>query len=99
MLFGAWTHKHAAKMPDGCELDEGWIIGGGLAISARAGSQCRGFSPMDFDQTSSSGACPDVLDHKSRRSQGYFAERCRADNHQMTHPLQPSPHRVSVRWF
>src|SRR6185295_6725583 len=32
-------------------------------------------------------------------AQGYFAQRCRAGNHQMTRPLQPSPHHVSVRWF
>jgi hypothetical protein len=30
---------------------------------------------------------------------GYFAQRCRAGNHQMTRPFQPSPHHVSVRWF
>src|SRR5271169_3875596 len=32
-------------------------------------------------------------------AQGYFAQRCRAGNHQMTRPRQPSPHHVSVRWF
>src|SRR3981189_903846 len=32
-------------------------------------------------------------------AEGYFAQRCRAGNHQMTRPLQPSPHHVSVRWF
>jgi hypothetical protein len=32
-------------------------------------------------------------------AQGYFAQRCRASNNQMTRPLQPSPHHESVRWF
>ena len=32
-------------------------------------------------------------------AQGYFAQRCRTGNHQMTRPLQPSPHHVSVWWF
>ena len=32
-------------------------------------------------------------------AQGYFAERCRVGNYQMTRPLQPSPHQASVRWF
>ena len=67
-------------------------------VLIRAGSQGRASSWMDFDQRLPEEPAQMCLIGKAD-AQGYFNQRCRAGNHQMTRPLQPSPHHVSVRCF
>lgn len=67
-------------------------------VLIRAGSQGRASSWMDLTKRLPEMPARMCLIGKAD-AQGYFAQRCRAGNHQMTRSLQPSPHHVSGRWF